>query len=189
MRTLLRKLHCLHILRAAYVLNSPMTARLALTKPHANAARGRRRPHSESGEEPDARPSARTVLRGNSRPHAGARGGRSAQARHRPAGRCRPRLRGRQGVRDAAAARLVGARRAGAAGGYPRGEEGPARRRAGQRHRRVLEGGGACIDKRRQGAAGQEGRFLRRRDREARPRRDRRHRRNPPRGDQGLSVA
>src|ERR1700733_9790935 len=74
-------------------------------------------------------------------------------------------------------------------GPAPVGGGGAARGRAGERDRRLPQRRWTEIDQRRQGAARQEGRFLRRGDREARPRRDRRHRRNPARRDQELSVA
>ena len=70
------------------------------------------------------------------------------------------------------------------------GEEGPARRRAGaMRSRAFSKRAGLTSIDRSQGAARQEGRLLCRGDREAGPRRDRGDRRDPARGDQGLSVA
>ena len=94
------------------------------------------------------------------------------QARHRQAGRRRPRLRGRQGVRDAAAAGADGAGRAGAPARREGGEQGPARRRARRRDRRASSRRrGSTSIERGQGAARQEGRLLRRGDREAGPRR------------------
>ena len=49
-------------------------------------------PQAGEGAGRDARSPVRTVLRGNSGAHAGACGGGFEEARHRPAGRCRPRL-------------------------------------------------------------------------------------------------
>ena len=111
------------------------------------------------------------------------------QGRHRPPGRGGARLRRRQGLRDAAAARFGGAGRAGAPARPARGEERPARRRAGERDRGLSQRRRAEIDRRSQGAAGQEGRLLCRADRETGPRRHRCHRRDSARGDQELPVA
>ncbi len=83
-----------------------------------------------AGKNSHARPFARISLRRNPRAHAGARGRRPAQDGHRPAGGGRAHLRRRQGVRDAAKACAVGARRAGAPAGHQGREERPARRRA-----------------------------------------------------------
>ena len=125
-----------------------------------------------------ARPSARILLRGNPRADAGAGGGGFEEARHRPAGRRRPDLRGRQGLRHAAAAGARGRRHPGAPARRAEETQGPARRRAGQRHRGISQGGGADVDRAGQGAARQEGRLLRRGDREARPAGDRGDRRD-----------
>ncbi len=88
----------------------------------------------------NARTPRRTVLGRNPRAHA-AQGRRGPQeGRHQCAGRCRPRLRGRQGIRDAAPA---GADRHGPAGPlarYARGAQGPARRLAAAGHRRLPQG-------------------------------------------------
>ena len=76
-----------------------------------------------------------------------------------------------QGVRDAAAAGAGGGGRAGEVAGHHRGAEGAARQRAGAGDRRVPQVGGAQVD---QGGAGrqgrEEGRLLRRKDRQAGPR-------------------
>ncbi len=65
----------------------------------------------------------------------------------------------------------------------------PQSRRAGAGHRRVRQGGGAQVDLRRQGAAGQEGRFLRRGDGEGRAAGHRRDRGHRAEGGEGLPVA
>ena len=70
-----------------------------------------------------------------------------------------------------------------------RREERPACRRAGQRHRRLSQRRRADLDRRGQSAARQEGRLLRRGDREAGPAGDRCDRRDFARGDQELSLA
>ena len=80
-----------------------------------------------------ARSAARTVLRGNPRAHAARARRRICEARHRRAGRGRSRLRGREGVRDAAPAR---ADRAGHAGALSRTDARRARARASARRSR-----------------------------------------------------
>ena len=74
-------------------------------------------------------------------------------------------------LRDAAAAGAGGGGRAGEVAGHERGAQGPARQRAGAGDRRLRQVGGPEVDQGRAGRQGrQEGRLLRRQDREARPR-------------------
>ena len=94
-----------------------------------------------------ARPPARTVLRGNPRPHAAEGGGGLAEARHRRAGRGGAGLRGREGFRHAAAAGADRARAAGAIARPARGAEGPTGRRAGEGGRGLPQGGRPDVDR------------------------------------------
>ena len=111
------------------------------------------------------------------------------QNRDRPAGGGWPRLRRRQGLRHAAPARAVGARRAGAAARHQGRKERPARRRAAKRHCRVSQGGRFDVDRTGQGAARQEGRFLCGGHRQAGQAGARRAGRDNPRGGARLPVA
>ena len=137
----------------------------------------------------NARSSSRILLRGNSRADAGAGGGGFEEARHRQAGGGGPDLRRRQGLCDAAAAGARGRRHSGA----PARHQGRAQRSQGR-----SAGAGDCgfsarcgtrLDRSGQGAARQEGRLLRRGDRQAGPAGDRGDRRHRAGRGEGVSLA
>ena len=108
----------------------------------------------------------------------------------RPAGRCRARLRGRDGVRDAAAAGAGGAGHSGAPARPQGGEEGAAGRRSRQCGAGLPQERGPRLACRGDDPEGpEEGRLLCRADREAGARRDRRAGGDPPARHPHLPVA
>src|SRR6185312_13827060 len=108
---------------------------------------------------------------------------------HRQARGRRPHLRRREGAFDAAAPGARGAWVAREGKGCERGEKRPSRRRARRRDSGLSEIGGAEIDQRGEGPAGQEGRLLYRGDREERPRGGGSHQGDRARGREELPVA
>ena len=145
--------------------------------------------HKTAVDQYHARSSARIVLRGNPGAHAGAGGGGFAQARHRPAGRAGL-------VYEGAKAFVTPRRLALAVQGMPARQPDVREEKKGPRVGApedaiagFLKAAGLASISEAKVAARQEGRLLRRGDREAGPRRHRCDRRDLARGDQDLPVA
>src|SRR3984893_6435770 len=103
MAVILLLLRCLHVVHVGIEIKHAVTYRSRLTTSPGWSARTPRLTAFRASDRRHARPSARAVLRGNPRPHAGARGRRLEEARHRSAGRGRAPLSGGPGSRRPAA--------------------------------------------------------------------------------------